>query len=329
MKILYLANDPPLGSPLGDCPNAKYIADSLWRAGHPTDIINEAYFGADDVIMKLQSGLYDLLLTEEARLKGEFTTVGEDGLDIIKGEFQRVLDFCKGKRIPVVAWLTNLFYEIMRREVQVKVNPMFKADIVFTTDGGHDEQWKKAGVNHRLLRQGIFQDEAYISEPKFETSAEIGFIGGIYENIWPYRQELVAWLTETYGKKFEHFGLRGEIRHEQLNRLCAKLKIVVGDSVWSPNYWSNRVYEIIGRGGVLIMPKIPGLEKEFTPYKHYIPYDMGNFKQLKEIIDYYLEHDEEREKIRMAGFEYCKANYTYLHRVKEMLRVLKEEKIIK
>src|SRR3990167_3629887 len=209
---------------------------------------------------------------------------------------------------------------IKRREIQVHTNPIFRADMVFSTDGGHQKEFEDVGVKHRLLRQGIYQAEAYLGQPTFPTKAEIVFVGSVYEHIWPYRKELIDFLKETYKEKFEHLGERGDIRHDALNNLCATVKIVVGDSVYTPYYWSNRIYEIIGRGGFFIHPKVVGLDKEFTPYEHFIPYDFGNFGQLKEIIDYYLSHNEEREKIKLAGFEHCKKNHTYLHRVKEMLK---------
>ena len=76
------------------------------------------------------------------------------------------------------------------------------------------------------------------------------------------------------------------------------------------------------------MPKIPGLSTEFEPYQHYIPYTLGNFAQLKEIIDYYLTHDEEREKIRLAGFENCRKYHTYEIRVEKLIKTLEDKKII-
>lgn len=324
-KILHVGNFADKESSLGYCPNAEWISLTFEELGHEVDRVDEFDVTPYELIIKLNKAKYDFILAEEGRLKGDFFTDKDIDVDVIKGYFKVVM---RAARIPIVIWLTNIFFGIMRREMQIRQNPIFKSDIVFSTDGGHDKEFAKAGVNHHLLRQGIFQDEAYISKNKYDTGAEIGFIGGLYENIWPYRVKLTNWLKKTYPRNYKHFGLRNEIRHDELNRLCATLKLVVGDSVYSENYWSNRVYEVIGRGGVLIMPKIPGLEKEFTPYKHYIPYPMGNFDKLKEIIDYYLSHDKEREAIRKAGFEYCKENHTYLHRVKKMLIILKEQKIL-
>ena len=328
MKILYIGNFTDKESPLGYCPNAEWISETFRELGHKVYTANECELTTNQAIALLRKRKYDLLLTEEGRLKGDFLNHEGQEHDILKRSFAPVMTRAKELGIPVVAWLTNIFYTIVRREAQIKQNPIFKANVVFTTDGGHQKEFEAAGVRHVLLRQGIYQKEAYIPKEKTPMEVEVGFIGAVYDNIWPYRKELVDWLKHTYRSKFCHYGIRGEIRHHELNVLVNSLKIVVGDSVYSPEYWSNRVYEIIGRGGFLIMPDIPGLDKEFIPYQHYIPYKMGNFNQLKEIIDYYSTHDEERNKIRLAGFEYCKANHTYLHRVKEMLRILKERKVI-
>jgi spore maturation protein CgeB len=89
-----------------------------------------------------------------------------------------------------------------------------------------------------------------------------------------------------------------------------------------PDYWSDRIYETLGRGGFLIHPYIPGIEKEFVDKKHVVFYEYGNFQQLKELIDYYLINDEEREAIRKAGHELVKNNYTYSNRWQTILKEL-------
>lgn len=328
-NILYIGNFTERESPLGYCPNAMWITETLRSLGHTVTAINEhdADADADAILQETYRQKYDFILTEEGRLRGDFVNDLERGEDIVLGLFSRVLDETK---IPIVAWLSNIFYGIMRRELQIKTNPIFRSDIVFSTDGGHDKEFRDAGVNHVNLRMGIYEPEAYLGKPIYPTAntVQVAFIGSIYEEIWPYRKELVDWLGLTYKNKFMHVGARGEVRHDDLNNFVATVKVIVGDSVYSPNYWSNRIYEVIGRGGFIIHPMVEGLEKEFTPYEHFVPYTFGDLKGLKEKIDYYMTHDEERERIRLAGFEHCKKHHTYKHRVQKMLDILKEQEII-
>ena len=89
-----------------------------------------------------------------------------------------------------------------------------------------------------------------------------------------------------------------------------------------PDYWSDRIYETIGRGGFLIHPYIKGLEREFEDKKHLVFYEYNNLSQLQELIDYYLEHEDEREKIRISGHEFVKNNYTYKNRWESVLKEL-------
>src|SRR3990167_8080813 len=203
MKILYVGNYAPMESPLGYCPNALYIERTFRELGYNIRGVNEADLEPEEIISLLDKKKYDLLLTEEGRLRNDFKNDEEGGNDILLGKFAPVLDFARKEGIPVVAWLTNIFFGVLRREIQVITNPIFKADVVFGTDGGHDKEFKKAKVNYRLLRQGIYQKEAYLGKPIFPTKAEIVFVGAVYEHIWPYRKRLIDFLTLTYGTKFE------------------------------------------------------------------------------------------------------------------------------
>jgi hypothetical protein len=185
-------------------------------------------------------------------------------------------------------------------------------------------------VGH-FLPAGVYDKECYIHEAYDQNDFEndIIFVGSKgYHPEWPYRPQLIDWLSENYGKRFRHYGNGGvkAIRGDELNTLYGTTKIVVGDTLCPnfnyPSYWSDRVYETLGRGGFIIHPYIQGMEKEFTDKEHLVFYEYNNFEQLKELIDYYLEHDEEREKIRLAGHNLVKNNYTYTHRWQSILKEL-------
>src|SRR5258708_5719926 len=164
-----------------------------------------------------------------------------------------------------------------------------------------------------------------------QNDLDIVFVGSRgYHSEWPYRPQLVDWLKQTYGSRFHHFS--GEVESEglkrglELNQVYADAKVVVGDTLCInfdyPYYFSDRLFETTGRGGFTIFPYIKGIEKCFLPGKEIVTYNYGDFEQLKSLIDYYLEHDEEREKIRLAGFTRAKKDHGYCKRWEYILETV-------
>jgi hypothetical protein len=220
--------------------------------------------------------------------------------------FKELIEWCKENNVLTVCWLWDLYWGYRPQRP-----PQFMCDLLFSTDGGHPMSWEDYGANHQVLRQGIHEPDHRLFENS--KSVDIAFVGST--NSYKQRRILTRWLTSTYGDRISfHSNLRGL----DLNKELAKTKIVVGDTYPVKNYWSNRVYEILGRGGFLLFPETVGLDSEFTDKVHYVSYPRGNFRALRDRISYYLAHDEEREKIRQAGFEKC-GEYTYTSRVKELL----------
>lgn len=275
-------------------------------------------------------GVTVIRFDEENFVRPDIDTIIELKPDILLfaklkiNEADRVILMQEAKinKIFAVCFMPDLFFGLYR-EIKIYGNdPMFSADLVCSPDGGNDKKFKNAGINHRLLRQGIWQDFCYIHHANV-PQYDVVFVGS--ENgEFPYRQELTRFLSHTYRDRFKHIGAHdtNEIRGDALNPLYSSVPIVVGDSVYSSHYWSNRIYETIGRGGFMIHPEIPGLEKEFEYYKDFIPYKYGDFQRLKEKIDYFLHHKEKRDIIRLSGFKKVKENYTLYHRAKELLSII-------
>lgn len=222
-----------------------------------------------------------------------------------------------------VCWVPDLYYGLLR-EAKIPHDPIFRADLVCTPDGGHDKEFKASGVKHYLLRQGIYDEECFFGTPQ-ETRFKIVFVGTKSPHS-SYRQRLMNTLAFKFHPYFQWVGKHYtfEARGKNLNDLYASVPIIIGDSFYSPRYWSNRIYETLGRGGFMIHPNIEGLEEDFTYYKHFIPYDYGDMKGLFRKIEHYLTHESEREAIRMAGFEHVKSHHTLLHRCKQLTDYLNE-----
>lgn len=81
---------------------------------------------------------------------------------------------------------------------------------------------------------------------------------------------------------------------------------------------SDRLFKALGCGCCYITYPIIGIEQFFVPGKHLEIYD-GTYEDLERKIEYYLEHDEEREKIAVAGQEEVLKNHTLTVRVKQYL----------
>jgi hypothetical protein len=286
----------------------EYVAQTFESLGWTVKRFEAANTTSQQIIDEINGGNYRFLLTVNRELRD--------------GNFRDLLG-----KLTTVFWLFDIYFGT-QREPLVKTNPRFQCNYVFTTDGGGNHQYlfEKAGVHHFCLRQGICEADAYLGEKKKEFEKDIVFVGTI-NSIDPNRDKLVSFLQNTYGERFKWYGKTGpnEIRGKDLNDLYASVKIVVGDSCFSPCYWSVRLYDVLGRGGFLLFPDIPGLNREFVYYEHLVPYIPSIlYEDLQKKIDYYLEHDEEREKIRLAGFQYCKEHYNFKLRCQKLLETIKE-----
>ena len=231
-----------------------------------------------------------------------------------------LIDQARSMGIYTSCWICDLVWTgIFAARVRAANAFLPLIDFVFSVDGGNSKNWKKLGVKRVVLRQGIDDNEHIQLKPNPSIPViDVSFIGSTYTK---YRKQLVAKLQERYGKGFRPIGCCGQPRlwGRRLTEVMPNLNVVVGDSFPADRCWSNRVYEVTGRGGFFIHPHTKGMNAEFGDKKHVVYYERGNFKQLFNLIDYYLDHADERERIRQAGFKNCA---TYSDRAREMIQVL-------
>lgn len=210
----------------------------------------------------------------------------------------------------------------LNREDQLATNPYFRVKDLFTADGDSQEVFESYGINHHWLPPAVYGAECYEGTLNPIFASDIAFVGSWrqygHAEHWPDRKAMLDYLQANYGRQVRFWPKGQAVRGRMLNDLFASVKIIVGDSCLaktSKRYFSDRAFETVGRGGFLITPYIEGLADLLVPDEHCVYYTPGNHAELGEIIDYYLEHDDEREKIRKAGHEHVKANHTYKDRI--------------
>lgn len=239
----------------------------------------------------------------------------------IEGLIQ-VFNEYKRKGIPTAAAHLDR-WAWLKREEDIGREATWFTEYQFMADGSPEavDLYERHQLKWHWLKPGVVERDCYKAEPDRERFPhDVIFVGSKgYHSEYPFRPQLVDFLTETYGDRFGHYGNDGlgTIRGHDLNALYASAKVVVGDSCFGgrPRYWSDRIPETTGRGGFLLHPSIQGQDNRFV-----MPYE--GFDDLKERIDHYLSNPKERRKLQSQGHNWTKKHATYTHRSAEMLKVM-------
>jgi hypothetical protein len=236
-----------------------------------------------------------------------------------------VLARLKEAKVPTMTYHLDLWFGLDRQQ-DLNGDNFYKTIGHFFTVDKLMADWfnENTEVKGHFLPAGVYDKECYVHKDYNSRyfDQDIIFVGSKrYHHEYPYRPQLIEYLKSKYGKRFLHVGGDGDtgtIRGEALNRIYARTKISIGDSLnigfKYPYYTSDRLFESTGRGGFTIYPRIEGLEEYFEDGKEIVFYEHGNFEDLSNKIDKYLADDADREKIRMSGHERTKQEHTYIHR---------------
>lgn len=295
-------------------------AASLELLGHEVIRLQEPKFAADEILAEaLKSDLFVWIKTHGWNTPGDM---------------HRTLSTLRDAGVPSISYHLDL-YMGLRRWTQYRNDPFLMGlDHFFTVDQLMAD-WlnENTPVRGHYVPAGVFEPECYIAPPtncRHPFANDVIFVGQRnYHPEWPYRPQLIDWLQDTYGDRFTRIAgdtPAGTTRGRELNRLYADSKVVVGDSLCLnfdyPYYWSDRVYETVGRGGFLIHPRVKGMERHFEDHEHLAFYDYGDFDQLHDLIEYFLRDHDARNEVRTAGQAHVKANHTYTQRWTEILKAV-------
>lgn len=325
MKIAYVGNRRNLASDGKSFNTEAHITLSLEHLGHEVNFIQENELVPGTLVERVGDADF-FLWTRTWKSSDGVGYVSPEDLQALKDSGKLTVSFHLDK------------YTGILRDGGLGQDTFWKTDYVFSPEGSIQAKqiFRNHGINQRYLPPGVYEGDCYMTEPVEHFKHDVVFVGGGVDYMhpeWPYRAKLVRWLQETYG---DHFGKYGHpertVRGHELNQLYSSSKVVIGDSLckdfFDSYYYSDRMFEVTGRGGMLITPYIPGITDHFTDRLEAVFYAFDNFAQLKFMIDYYLEHDDEREDIRFNGHERTKKENSYSNRMKEMIDTLKLEGVL-
>lgn len=239
----------------------------------------------------------------------------------------RALDEFGRAGIPTVSFHLDLYWGLGRAP-QLLEAPFWRTDWVFTADGGHQDEFARAGINHVWSPPAVFEPDAvYRGAPREEWQRwPIVFLGSYpypHPQHAPARAEIVNQVGSYFRPRFRLY--KSGIRRRDLCDFVASVKVIVGDSCLAgraPRYWSDRIPEILGRGGFLIHPYVDGIEDHYTDGVHLRLFEAGDMGQLLSICRHHLDTPEgqaEAAQIGAQGRRHVLGAHTYRHRLEALL----------
>ena len=266
------------------------------------------------------------VITEQALRSDAFVWIHTHGWDTPGIDF--ALSAIKNAGIPTLTYHLDLWWGLQRQK-DVRSSVYWDLDHFFTVDKKMaDWLTDNTPVKGHFLPAGVFDEECFISTEPSPFANDVIFVGSRgYHPEWPWRPKLIDWLRDTYGPRFTHIGGDGDsgtLRGPALNAAYSGSKVAVGDTLCLgfdyPWYASDRLFEAPGRGGFQLFPRIKGIPELFDGTMMF--FDFGDFDGLKELIDYYLEHDQGREALRTKCHEHVKSHHTYVQRWETILETI-------
>lgn len=187
-------------------------------------------------------------------------------------------------------------------------------DYVFVAQKNETEAYKRARTQYvawlpLACDPTTTNDQLKVDDPIYD----IGFVGNVPPG--SERERLLNMMAT-------HFQINDYHQYyppEEISSIYANSKIVFNHSIL--NDINMRVFESMACGSMLVAQHLNnGLEDLFTDGEQLITYRTD--EELVKKITYYLENEEEREKIAAAGLEAVINFHTYDHRCQTIINTI-------
>ncbi|MHC4322543.1 MAG: CgeB family protein, partial [Planctomycetota bacterium] len=182
-----------------------------------------------------------------------------------------------------------------------RLNKAKEFDHVFCNQIRAVEEFNKDGVIAEFLPHAV-EPQAYPNKPAAIKKFDIGFVGYV-------TFEKRALMLDRIFKEFPNFWY-GQRLFEECAEIYRKSRIIFNTA--AVDDINMRCFEATATGSFLLTEYVPTIGECFEDGVHLVTY-----KDMDDAVDkarYYLEHEDEREKIAKAGMEHTLNNHTYRHR---------------
>ena len=266
---------------------ALYFEKALHQLGHEVYSIasssraRSGYPGTQDLNALISGGMPMPDLAMLVDPSGEFFPHGWEILDC-----------------PTAIYLIDVHIRIDLREMLV---PFF--DYIFIAQLDYVDHFRRLG-NPQTFWLPLACDPEIHGPRQFGKKWDIGFVGQVHS---PNRARYLQLLAD----KFKINDYHKYYPKEQIADVYSQSRIVFNNAINGD--LNMRVFEGLASGSLLVTECIPNGQSDlFKHEEHLVEY--SNDDELLKVVNYYLEHDTERERIAHAGHKLVIAKHTYSQR---------------
>jgi spore maturation protein CgeB len=217
-------------------------------------------------------------------------------------------------------------------------------DLLLTAIPTFVERFREMGIDSERLPLGFHEgvlerlrEEGVDPGPGAQREHALSFVGGIDPRYFQHRAgvELLERIASRLPLEVWGYGvdglspdspLRGAYRGEawglDMYRVLARSRIVVNrhSPIHEGNAVNMRMFEATGTGALLFTEAMPTLSEYFEPGTEVVTYRGPD--DLLEKLAHYLEHEDERRAIAVAGQARTLADHSYARRMEELEGIL-------
>lgn len=240
-------------------------------------------------------------------------------------------------------WADATFFREVRPHVRLIVGqtaygllPGFdydQYDLVLTSFPHYVNMFRNLGLSSEYLRLAF---EPAILRCLGDTQAVYGavFVGG-YTRSHRSGNQLLEYVARQVPVDFWGYGIeflprnspicqnyRGQAWGLDMYRILAQSRIALNRHIDLAGCFANnmRLFEVTGVGTCLVTDMKDNLYKLFEPGKEVVVYHSA--EECAELVQYYLDHEDERHAIARAGQQRTLREHNYYHRMQEMVDIV-------
>lgn len=186
------------------------------------------------------------------------------------------------------------------------------------------------------LQNALSRFELEVSQSKFHELMDGFMLVDAYVRNY-YRDKMIRKLVESglqvhvFGRGWEEFDGSGKenLRIEKGNdyvarKAVADAKISINIMPWFKEGFQERIAAAMLSGTVALTDESKYIQENFKDGSEIVLYSLDNLEELPVKVKWLLNHQEEAERIALAGKERAEKGMTWQHRTFEMLQYMEE-----